>query len=131
MGRWLLLALVVVAAWYGWTQHDRWRARGGDELVFRNRTGATLERMRVSVHGHAWAIERLAPDTTVRLVVRSEEDGPFQLEWRVAGIDRESSWRGGTYTHGPLRMRHRFELTPGEGVVWTSERLESRTDAKP
>ena len=43
MVRWLLLALIVFAAWYGWTKHDVWRERGADELVFRNRTGQTLD----------------------------------------------------------------------------------------
>jgi hypothetical protein len=130
MVRLLLIALIVFAAWYGWTQHDQWRERGADELVFRNRTGQTLERMKIRVADEGWAIERLAPDTTVKLPVRCEKDGAFQLEWRVKGRDGDKHWKGGDFTHGPIRMRHRFELLAGDGVVWSEERLPQKNTAK-
>jgi hypothetical protein len=134
MMRLLVIALLIYAAWFGWTRHDRWRERGSDELVFRNRTGQTLERMRVHVADEGWAIERLAPDTTVKLPVRCDKDGSFQLEWRVQGRDGEKQWQGGDFTHGPIRMRHRFELLSNDGVVWSEERLPqapSRNAKKP
>ena len=130
MIRWLLILLVLFAGWYGWTQQDRWRARGSDELVFRNRTGQTLERMKVRVGGTSWAIERLAIDTTVKLPVRCDDDGPFQLEWKVRGRDGDKLWSGGDFTRGPIRMRHRFELLTGDGVVWSSERMPAKQSGK-
>lgn len=130
MTRLLLFLLILTAAWYGWTQHDRWRERGSDELVFRNRTGKTLERMKIRVADEGWAIERLAPDTTVKLPVRCEKDGLFQLEWRVQGRDVDQSWKGGYFTHGPIRMRHRFELLTDNGVVWASEPVPGGNSAR-
>lgn len=123
MGRWALIALLLLAAWWGWTRHDRWRARGHDELVFRNRTGVVLEEVRVRVQGTRWTLPRLAADTTVMLRVRCEDDGPFELAWRSNGTPAVHTWRGGEFTHGPIRMRHRFELLREDGVVWSAVRL--------
>jgi hypothetical protein len=123
MGRWALIALLLVAAWWGWTRHDRWRARGHDEFVFRNRTGAVLEDVKVRVRGMRWTLPRLAADTTVVLRVRCEDDGPFELAWRLSGAPGVHTWQGGEFTHGPIRMRHRFELLREDGVVWSAVRL--------
>ncbi|MCE9626897.1 MAG: hypothetical protein K8R56_03145, partial [Candidatus Eisenbacteria bacterium] len=54
----------------------------------------------------------------------------FQLEWRVQGRDGDKHWQGGDYTHGPIRMRHRFELLSGDGVVWSEERLPQKNADK-
>ena len=131
MGRWVLIALLVIAAWWGWTQHDRWRARGTDEFVFVNRTGAVLERLQVRVHDMRWSVPRLAADTTVTLRVRCEDDGPFELSWQIAANEGRHRWSGGEYNHGPLRMRHRFELLSEDGVIWTSARLAAVPAQRP
>lgn len=123
MGRWAIIALLLVAAWWGWTRHDRWRARGSDEFVFRNRSGRVLEELGVRVQGMRWTLPRLAVDTTIVLRVRCEDDGPFELSWRLSGEPARHAWRGGDYTHGPIRMRHRFELLRDDGVVWSAARL--------
>ena len=127
MGRWALIALLLLAAWWGWTRHDRWRARGHDELVFRNRTGMVLEDLEVRVRGTHWTLPRLATDTTIVLRVRCEDDGPFELAWRQGGVARLHRWQGGDFRRGPLRMRHRFELLRDDGVVWSAVRLGAAT----
>ena len=131
MKRLLLWAVVLVAAWYGWKHQDELRKRGTDEFVAVNHSGQALERLRVSVAGEQFAVESLEKGATKRLALHSERDGMFELVWNVKGIEVEKRWSGGSFNPGPILMRHRFEFTDGDGVVWTSERLAARTSRAP
>jgi hypothetical protein len=131
MPRWVWVALLVAVAAWGWRRTAEGRARGPDEIVAVNHTGRDLERLTIAVAGRRTGVSSLASGRTVRLPLRSERDGRFRLAWRMGGTDDEGSWEGGRYTHGPLRMRHRFELIRGGGVVWRSERLPARATRKP
>ena len=123
MKRLLLFALVAAAAWYGWKHQAELRSRGTHEILAVNRSEQALERVRISVAGEAFAIEALAPGASTRLALRSEQDGLFDVSWNVHGTDGERRWSGGTFTHGPVLMRHRLEFTSGDGVIWSSERM--------
>lgn len=121
MKRLLLFALVLAAGGYGWKHSDELRSRGTHELVAVNRSGHAIVRLRLSVGGEARAIETLEDGATARTEWRCEHDGAFRLEWKVRGREGERQWSGGAFYPGPLLMRHRFEFTSGDGVIWLSE----------
>lgn len=121
MARWLLLLLVVGAAWYGWRRQDEWRSQGAHELVALNRSGRAIERLRIKIGDQTFAMEVIENGASETLPVRCEHDGIFNLVWNVRGVDGEKRWRGGGFTAGPVLMRHRFEFTGGNGVIWSSE----------
>jgi hypothetical protein len=131
MKRLLLLALIAAAAWYGWKNHDAWRANGAHELVAVNRSGRAIERIRINIGDQAFAIESVEDGATYKLPLRCEHDGMFRIVWDVRGRDGEKHWEGGSFNHGPLLMRHRFEFTTGDGVIWSSERLPEKGGGAP
>jgi hypothetical protein len=132
MKRLLLFALVAAAAWYGWKDHDQWRSRGSHELIAINRSGQAIERLRIHIGDQSFAIETIENGATQRLPLRCEHDGVFKLVWNVRGTDGEKHWEGGGFSHGPVLMRHRFEFTSGNGVIWSSEpKPEKKTPRRP
>ena len=126
MKRLLLFAFVALAAWYGWKHQDLLRSHGDHEVVAVNRSGHAIERLRVMVGDQAFAIETLEDGSTQREPLRCDHDGPFRLEWQVRGEVGERNWSGGGFSHGPVLMRHRFEFTEGDGVIWSSERIATK-----
>jgi hypothetical protein len=131
MKRLLLIALVIAAAWYGWKHQDELRSRGTHEIVALNHSGKAIERLRFSVAGTRLAMEVIEDGASEVLPLRCEQDGAFELHWNVRGRDGEPSWRGGSFNHGPVLMRHRFEFTPGDGVIWSSERIPTKGQPAP
>ena len=131
MKRLVLIALVVVAGWYGWKHHDELRMHGTHEIVVVNHSGRTLERVRIAVAGQEFAIEALDQGASKVMPMRSEQDGAFVLFWNVRGVEGDKHWTGGGFTHGPVLMRHRLEFVDGGGVVWDSEQIAGRTPRAP
>ena len=123
MPRWVWVVLLLAVAAYGWRRTDATRTRGPHEVVAVNRSGSDLERVRISVGGHAISVPSLASGESATLPFRCPHEGPFRVTWRTSGTDGETVWEGGRFTRGPLPMRHRFELVRGQGVVWRCERL--------
>lgn len=121
MGRLILLLLIVGAAWYGWKKQDTWRSQGSHELIALNRSGRAIERLRIKIGDQSFAIESIENGATQKLPIRCEHDGVFRLVWNIRGVDGEKHWTGGGFTAGPLLMRHRFEFSGGNGVIWSSE----------
>ncbi len=130
MRRLLLLALLLAAGGYGWKRSAELRSRGTHELVAVNRSGRAISRLRLSVGGEARTIEALADGATAHTAWRCEHDGAFRLAWLVRGREGERHWSGGAFHPGPVLMRHRFEFTSGDGVVWLSERKPRGIRAK-
>lgn len=126
MPRWLLIVLLVGVAAYGWHTTAQQRARGAHEVVAVNKSGRPLEDVQIDVGGRRLEVATLAPGASARLPLRAERDGAFDVSWRPRGADQERHWSGGRFTHGPLRMRHRFEFVRGDGIVWRIERRPAR-----
>jgi hypothetical protein len=121
--RLLLLLVVVFAGIYGWRHYARLRARGTNEVLAVNHTGAVLERLRIAVAGRTLRLDSLRVGAGRELPLYSDEDGIFDVTWHVRGTEGERHWSGGHFDRGPLLMRHRLEFVPGDGVVWMGDRL--------
>jgi hypothetical protein len=126
MPRWVWAVLLLAVSVYGWRRAEALRARGPDEIVAVNRTGRDLDRLTITVAGRRVGAAPVAAGATVRFPLRGDRDGRFRLEWRTREPGHEVRWDGGRFTHGPIAMRHRFELIRGDGVVWRSQRLPAR-----
>ncbi len=126
MRRWLWIALMLAVACYGWNQTARSRARGAHVIVAVNRSGRPLERLRFTVAGRRVVVGALEPGASARMAFRSNRDGTFDVAWRPRGGDLDRHWSGGRFTHGPLPMRHRFELVRADGIVWRTDRQPAK-----
>lgn len=122
MPRWLWLIPLVGIAFYGWIQTSRAR-HGAHEVVAVNKSGRPIEALDIRVAGERLEVPSLAEGATVKLPLRCERDGGFELVWRNPGAEHPHQWFGGGFHSGPVRMRHRFEFTRGDGVVWRTERI--------
>ena len=129
MPRWIWLVLLLAVAVYGWRRTAALRERGAHEVVAVNRTGRLIEHLSIRVAGKGLEVHDLAHGATAKRKLLCDRDGAFELAWRKEGEDLAAGWKGGRFTHGPLPMRHRFELVRGDGVVWRSERIGASTPA--
>lgn len=117
MKKLFLFALVVLAAWYGWTHRDTLLHRQGSHAaVVQNDTGEDVQRVRVTVDGQTLVKESLAAGQSVELPFRVANDSDFQVTWQWVARPGEMSWRGGSIAKGPLLQRHIFQLM-GDGTV--------------
>src|SRR5438105_1091336 len=97
MKRLLVLALVALAAWDGWTHRDvLLKRQAHHDAVIVNRSGRGMERIRLGVGGQTLVVETLNDGATATLPVRLTDDGELDLVWKPAG-----RWRG----CGPERVR--------------------------
>ena len=129
MRRWVWVVLLLAVAVYGWVRTAARRERGANEVVAVNRTGRAVEDLRIRVGGKLLVVPVLQPGATAKRPLLCDRDGGFELSWRPEGADQDRLWQGGRFIHGPIPMRHRFELVRGDGVVWRTERI--RGAAKP
>ena len=129
MRRWLGIVLLLTVAVYGWQRTAELRARGAHEVVTVNRSGRMVEGLTISVGGKRVEVASLAHGATAKRTLLCDRDGVFELAWRAEGADHIAAWKGGRFTHGPLPMRHRFELVRGDGVVWRFERVRAPAKA--
>jgi hypothetical protein len=126
MMRWLFIALVVFAAWYGWHHYSGLRRAGSHQVTVVNRTGHPIERLRIRVGEAGVVFERLENGAQAKQPFKTDRDGMFQLTWELAGVMGEKNWSGGAASHGPILFAYRFEFHPGDGVIWTSEKLPTK-----
>ena len=122
MKRLLFFALVVFAAWYGWHHYAELRLAGSHDVLVVNRTGHAIERLRILAGDQTVVVESLENGAETHRPLRAERDGTFELHWSYRSVMGERDWRGGTFTHGPLVMRYRFEFRGDDGVIWSSQR---------
>ena len=123
MSRWIWVVLLLAVAVYGWWRTAELRERGAHEVVVVNRSGRLVEDLRIHVGGKEVRIPALPHGATAKRPLLCERDGAFEFSWRSEDGDREMSWQGGRFSHGPIAMRHRFELVGRDGVVWRTERI--------
>ncbi len=129
MKRWILLALIVALAWYGWKHYGELRGTPANEAVIRNETGRTIERLRVSIGDREYpAYDSLADGASVtQRFPLASHDGTFHLRWLPRGRDVDLDWSGGVVTAGPVPMHHEMVLGDDGGVVWSSRPLPAKT----
>jgi hypothetical protein len=124
--RLLFLALVAFAAWYGWNHYAELRSGGASEVLVVNHSGQAIERLRIRVADQALVVETLENGAQAKQSLHCERDGVFSLVWEVRGSMGDHMWKGGQFVHGPIRLSHRFEFLPQDGVIWSSERPAKR-----
>ncbi len=122
MKRLILLLIVAATAWYGWKHYDNLRGAPMSEVVIENQGNVTLGRLRLSIGSKEYpAYDSLYVGKSVtQKFPLATSDGEFQLHWVLQGKQYELSWTGGKVTAGPVRMRHRLQIQPDGGVIWTS-----------
>src|SRR6185503_2683317 len=126
MVRLLFVALVVFAAWYGWHHYAELRETGSSQVIAVNHTGRVIERLRISVGGQTVEMESLNDGAQVKQPFMCDRDGSFSLVWELRGIMGEKMWTGGTFSHGPILLAHKFDFRERDGVIWSSEKLPTK-----
>lgn len=122
MKKLLLLAIVAVAAWYGWNHRDTLLKREGmHEAVVVNSAGEDLQRIRVEVNGQTLVKEALPENQKAVLPFKISADSDFKVTWQWTTKPGEMSWRGGTIANGPMLQRHVFEIMADGSVVYHAE----------
>src|SRR3990172_434337 len=111
MKKLLLVALVGVAAWYGWAHRSSLLERRPSHLaVVQNSTGAVLTRVRLTVDGQTFVKEELADGGAAVFPFRVGRDASFELAWQWAQRAGEYSWSGGLVPRGPMVQRHTMTI---------------------
>ncbi len=118
MKRLFLLAIVAAALWWGYQRNWDFSREAGNGAVLSNRSGQTLERVRLTIGGETLVREVLEPDARAELTFHSKRDGAFRLVWHVRGQVGEKSWSGGHLIGGPTASVHHFEFDSQHGVIW-------------
>ena len=122
MKKLLLLAIVAVAAWYGWNHRDTLLKRqGSHEAVIQNDSGGDLTRIRLTVNGQTLVKETLADGQKAVLPFKVTGDSDFRLVWEFANKPGSGNWQGGTITNGPMLQRHVFEIMTDGSVLYHAE----------
>lgn len=117
MKKLFFLALVAVAAWYGWNHKDSlFERKDSHEALVENDTGEPIQRIRLIVDGQGSVKELLQHGESVTLPFRVTSDSDFQLKWEWTQRPGEMSWRGGMVAAGPMTQVHRF-IVRGENTV--------------
>jgi hypothetical protein len=122
MMRLFFLALVVVAGWYGYNHYpqllDR---RQGHQVVVVNRTGMTLERVRVSVGGTTYVREEIGDGQEASWEFKVASTSEFHLVWQYREIVGEHQWRGGSVPPGPMTQRHKLIVDADHAITYQPE----------
>jgi len=126
MTRFLMFALIVFAAWYGWHHYSELRETGSSQVIAVNHTGGVIERLRISVGDRTVVVESLSNGATAKQPFKCDRDGSFKLVWELRGVMGEKMWQGGTFSHGPILLAHKFEFRERDGVIWSSEKLPTK-----
>ena len=122
MKRLLFFALVAFAAWYGWKHYSDLKSQGAHDVEVVNRSGRTIERLRIMVADQTVVVESLDNGAMTHRPLKAERDGLFSLEWESHGVMGLRQWKGGGFSHGPMLMTYRFEFRNDDGVIWSSEK---------
>ena len=123
MKRLLILAFLVVAAWYGWKHYPSLiERRPAHEAVIQNRTGVGLTRVRLTVDGQTFVKEELADRAGATFPFRVGRDATFTLVWQWSDRAGERRWSGGMVAVGPIVERHTMTIGSDEGVLYRAQR---------
>jgi hypothetical protein len=115
----LLIALIALAAWYGWKYYPS-LATPSHEAVIENISGQTAVRVRLKVGDKGFATETLAPGQKVAFRFKVTQDSEFYVGWDWQGVLGEHEWRGGKVFRGPGVTRQIFSLDD-DGVSYRTE----------
>ncbi|HVP14677.1 MAG TPA: hypothetical protein VMS88_03975 [Terriglobales bacterium] len=119
MKKLLFLALLAVAAWYGWQHYgDLITRRPSHTAVIVNHSGRGMARVRLAVGGQTFVRETIADDAQAVIPFRVDNDASFQLVWEWADAGGEHSWSGGLVPKGPMAQRHIITVDPDGEVVY-------------
>lgn len=122
MMRFIVFALIAVAAWYGWSHRDSlFSKHPSHDAVIVNRSGREMDRVRLNVGGNAFVKEALADGATVTFPFRVSDDASFDLVWQWNGSDMEQHWTGGRVPKGPMVQRHTIMVDGDGGVTYQPE----------
>ncbi len=120
----LLIALIALAAWYGWKYYPSLAGKKMKpefvEAVIENISGQTAVRVRLKVGDEGFATETLAPGQKVAFRFKVTQDSEFYVGWDWQGVLGEHEWRGGKVFRGPGVTRQIFSLDD-DGVSYRTE----------
>ncbi len=122
MKKLFFLALVAIAGWYGWKHYPELLHRApSNEALLKNESGHPLERVRITVAGQTYVIERLETGQS-RGVSFPAVTAPseFQLTWEYGDAQGEHRWNGGGISPSPLPDRHTFLIDPEGEVMYSA-----------
>ena len=121
MNRLIFLLLLVIAGWWGWKHGPAlFKRTASHEAVVENATGATMERVRLSVDGQTFVKELLPSEQRAVFEFTVANDATFGLEWEWKDRLGERRWRGGMVPRGPMVQRHRMQVEADGGVIYTA-----------
>ena len=124
MLRLIIIALVVFAAWYGWSHYgDLLNPRPKHEVVIENRSGRVMDRVRISVGGQGFVRETIANEENAAFRFLINDDATFELVWKWANDEVEHRWTGGNVFKGPMVQRHHIMVDGDAGVTYRAEPL--------
>jgi hypothetical protein len=127
MGRFIVLLLLIAAAWYGWKHYPELLSRTpSHEVVVENGTSNTAARIRISVGGQTFVKESLGPGQKASFPFKVNDDASFDLVWEYDSSPGERHWKGGNVFKGPIVARHTLTIQEDDGVVYTSENKGAR-----
>jgi len=122
MMRFILLILIVVAAWYGWKHYgDFLQKRPSHEAVIENRSGHEMVRVRLTVDGKGYAKESIAEGASATIPFRVDNDASFTLVWGYADAAYDKTWTGGMVPRGPMLQRHIMTVDDESVVMYRAE----------
>ncbi len=122
MKRLIVLLLVALAAWYGWKHYpDLVQKHGGHDAVVENRTGAELDRVRLTVDGQTFVKEELPDGQDAVFTFKVANDATFKLEYEFATKMGSRTWTGGLVPRGPMLQRHIMTIDGDDEVLYRAE----------
>jgi hypothetical protein len=122
MLRLIIIALVVFAAWYGWSHYgDLLNPKPKHDVIIENRSGRTMERVRLTIGGQGFVKESLGNEENGTFAFRIDNDSVFELVWNFANDQVEHRWTGGNVFQGPMVQRHHILVDPDGGVTYHAE----------
>jgi hypothetical protein len=117
MVRLFVFAFLVFAGWYAWHHwHDLTDRRARHEAIIENRSGRTIERVRLAVGGQTFVKESIPDESSATFPFLVNEDASFVLEWKWPAQDLDQRWTGGLVPRGPMVQRH-YLTVDGEGAI--------------
>ncbi len=124
MKRLVILAVLVIAVWYGWHHYDELiHPRPRHQAVVVNQTGQKIVRLRLTVGGTTFVKEELPTGQSVTFPFVVDADSPFELVWEYDTNTSTGHWTGGLVAKGPLVSRHTLTIHEDGGVVLEQQNL--------
>ena len=127
MKRLLILIFVAFVAWNAWKYWPTIAHRQPyHEAVVANRSGTTLERVRLAIGDQTFVKETLPNGEKAVFPFRVGGDATFSLLWQWSDRMGESRWSGGRVTNGPMVQRFTMDIDSDAGVIYRAESKEPR-----